>query len=288
MPYVPKEITEEVNVTPVHPLVNVAYLLATVACVGALIYGGLGLVASQMALRMSRQTEEKIGATLVASLPFEADQRDRRVTYLNQLLEKLQAGAAQTVGPAQYPPPKVSILDMPVENAMVTAGSYLFVTDGLLAAVESENELAFVLAHELGHLHHRDPLQALGRSLVFITLNSLLGLGLGPRSLAGAVNLAELSYSRQQEIAADDYAIALMMAHYHHGGHSLGFFERARARDFDWGALKKVAQWQQTHPLTDDRIRRIENTFEQNNWPLTGELTPLPQLIGCPDFEPCQ
>ncbi len=63
---------------------------------------------------------------------------------------------------------------------MVTAGSYLFVTNGLLAAVESENELAFVLAHELGHFHHRDPLQALGRSLVLITLSSLLGLGQEP------------------------------------------------------------------------------------------------------------
>ncbi len=34
MSYIPKEITEEVNVTPVHPLVNAAYLLVTVACVG--------------------------------------------------------------------------------------------------------------------------------------------------------------------------------------------------------------------------------------------------------------
>ncbi len=290
MQYTPKEITEEVNVTPVHPLVNAAYLLATVACVGALIYGALGLVASELAVRIGPKTEEKIGSALVASATFDVDQSDRRIAYLNDLLADLQADAAQTnLGNAEYPPLKVSILDTPVENAMVTAGSYLFVTDGLLAEVKSENELAFVLAHELGHLHYRDPLKAMGRSLVFITLNSLLGLGQGSPSgaIPGAVNLAELSYSRQQETAADDYAIALIMAHYHHGGHSLGFFERAQAREFDWGALRSVAQWQQTHPLTSDRLRRIEGTFEKNGWPLTGEATPLPTQIGCKDFQLC-
>ncbi|MGC1305643.1 MAG: M48 family metallopeptidase [Phormidesmis sp.] len=289
--FVPKEITEEVNVTPVHPLVNLGYLMATVAVVGLAIYSGLGLVASHLATRIRPETEEQIGATMTSTLRLISDDSDSRINYLNELLAALQADVASTpLGNSQYPPLKVSILETEVENAMVSAGSYLFVTDGLLAAVDSENELAFVLAHELGHLHHRDPLKALGRSLVWVTMSSLIGLGEGPTSAAlpSFLNLSELGHSRAQETAADDYAVALIMAHYQHGAHSLGFFERNQDLDPDWGALNSVAQWQQTHPLSRDRIQRIEATFVQKGWPLLGEATPLPENIACPNFEPCE
>ena len=288
-PYVPKEITEEVNVTPVNPLVNLAYLMATVTFVGALIYGSLGLVASRLAVRIDPKTEENIGAAVTAAIPFKAAADDSRVAYLEDLLAELEADVPKTtLGEATYPPLKVSILDTEVENAMVTAGSYLFVTDGLLQNVESENELAFVLAHELGHLQHRDPLRAMGRSLVWVTLSSLLGLGQGGDTVAGMVNLADLSYSRGQETAADDYALELIVTRYQHAGHSFGFFQRAQAEEHDWGALSKVAEWQQTHPLTSDRIRRLERTLDQKGWATTGTATPLPEQIGCKNFEPCQ
>lgn len=281
--YVPKEITEEVNTTPVHPLVNLAHLFATVAVVSGLMYGGLGIAASQLATHIGPKTEEQIGAALTSALPAKTAEEDSRVSYLEELLAELEADVDKTdLGKAQYPPLKVRILNVDEENAMVAAGSYLFVTDGLLAEVTSENELAFVLAHELGHLQHRDPLRALGRSLVFITLSSLLGMGQSTSALPSMVNLAELSYSRQQETAADEYAQALIVAHYGHGGYSLGFFKRHLEPDL--GALSAVAEWQQTHPMSGDRIRRLESKFQQKEWPATGEATPLPEAISCENF----
>lgn len=288
-PYIPKEITEEVNVTPASPLVNLAYLAATVAFVGALVYGGLGLIATRLAVRIDPKTEESIGAAMTATIPFQTAADDSRVAYLADLLAELEADVPQTtLGEAAYPPLKVSILSTEAENAMVTAGSYMFVTDGLLENVESENELAFVLAHELGHLQHRDPLKALGRSLAWVTLSSVLGLGQGGDAIVGAANLANLSYSRSQETAADDFALELIMTHYQHADHSLGFFQRAQAEEPNWGALGKVAEWQQTHPLTGDRIRRLERTAGKKGWATTGEATPLPEFIGCQNFKPCQ
>ncbi|MEO1621500.1 MAG: M48 family metallopeptidase [Cyanobacteria bacterium J06632_3] len=289
MKYVPKEITQEVNTTPVHPLVNLGYLLGTVALAGAVIYAGLGLVADQIVRRVGPTTEEKIGAVLVHALPFETVDSDSRVEYLTELALSLQADSAQTAaGAAQYPPVKVQILDTPLENAMVTAGSYLYVTEGLLAAVESENELAFVMSHELGHLHHRDPLTALGRSVVWITISGLLGIGQQMPSIAPNMwNLAELGHSREQERAADDYAIALIHTRYGHGAHSLSFFQRVQADEVDLGALNRVAEWQHTHPLTRDRIENIEDTFKANGWELSGDITPLPKNFGCRNFEPC-
>ncbi len=280
--YVPKEILEEVNVTPVHPLVNLAYLFGTVAVVGSIIYGILGITASQLATQLGPETEEKIGASITAAFPARTAEEDSRIQYLERLLASLEADVRKTgLDNGQYPPLKVRTLDADEENAMVTAGSYLFVTDGLLAAVNSENELAFVLAHELGHLHNRDPLKALGRSLVLFTLSSLVGNS----TLINIVNVSNLSYSRSQETAADDYASELIQAHYRHVGSSLGFFERNQEPEL--GALGTIAEWQQTHPLSSNRIQRLENKFEQRGWPEAGKITPLPDNIECVNFQSC-
>lgn len=291
-PYVPKEITEEVNLTPVHPLRNVANLFATVAVVGLLVYGSLGFIASQLAVRIGPDTEEKIGQALTASFPAQTAAEDTRVDYLSELLAELEseASSSQAVSTRTYPPLKVRILPVAEENAMVTAGSYLLVTDGLLAAVESENELAFVLAHELGHLYNRDPLKALGRSLVLVTLQTVLGIGQSNSALPSIINFAELRYGRSQETAADDYAMQQIIRRYNHGGESLGFFERNSELEpggFIGDAFSTVAEWDQTHPLSSGRIARLENQFEANGWARTGEITPLPEFIGCPNFEPC-
>ncbi len=288
MKFVPKEITEEVNVTPVHPLVNLGYLLGTVILAGIVIYAALGIIAGQLVKRIGPETEEKIGASLVGSLGNQTDASDSRLDYLQDLTASLQENVLQTdIDVVDYPPVKISILETLEENAMVTAGSYLIVTEGLLSNVESENELAFVLAHELGHLHSRDPLNALGRSLVLATVSGLLGLGQGATSavVPNVLNLAERGHSRTQESAADDYAIALTMARYPHAGHSLDFFKRVQSEELDLGIFGPVAEWQQTHPLTDSRIQKIEATFKANGWPLTGTSTPLPQDLECPSFD---
>ena len=81
-------------------------------------------------------------------------------------------------------------------------------TTALLEEAESENELAFVLAHELGDHVAKDPLKGLERSLVFLTVASALGMGTGNADVVTLTgSLTNLHYSRQQETAADLYAL---------------------------------------------------------------------------------
>ena len=291
MTYVPKEITEEVNVTPTNPLVNLAYLLGTVSLFAAVAFVVSGIVADAIATRIKPETEVKIGSAISSSMIANTRENDSRVAYLDQLVSDLQADLASTeLGSGEYPPVTIRIIDTPVENAMVTAGSYLFVTDGLLASVESENELAFVLGHELGHLHHRDPVKALGRSLVWMSLSTLLGVGGNqvPGVVGGTVNFQEMSYGRSQEMAADRYGLEAVVARYGHGGSSLGFFERMQEQESDWGALNTVAEWQQTHPFSKNRIQHLQSEFDQRGWPQMGKIEPLPEGIECPSFEECE
>lgn len=107
---------------------------------------------------------------------------------------------------------QIYILDTEEINAYATIGNFLYVTKGLLRFVESEDELAGVMAHEVTHLvkkHARKQMYAIG-------LSSLLsGIKMGDREKKAfmvALLLANLSYSREQEEEADKGAVELTFA----------------------------------------------------------------------------
>lgn len=277
MKYTPREIVHEVNVTPVHPLVNFGYLIGTVVAAGVALYASLGVIGAQIAARIGPETEAKIGDVLFERLFVGASviEEGAQYDYTRSLAESLLSDDLK-----QRPQLQVHILDEPIPNAMVIPGGHVFVTTGLLADIETENELAFVLAHELGHYDNRDTLQGLGRSLVFLSLNSLLGLsGVQlPPMLTGSVNLADLHYSRDQEQQADVYALEIMHERYGHVDHALNFFERLNEQELDLGAAGRLLEWQSTHPLTESRIDYLESLAIQRGWELEGEATALPNL----------
>lgn len=80
---------------------------------------------------------------------------DDRSTTVNNLVAKLLAAMGQDT--QQW---VVRVLDTnpPVANAFVTGGKYIYVFTGLIQQATSEDELAFVLSHELGHslLKHKE------------------------------------------------------------------------------------------------------------------------------------
>ena len=275
MKYVPREIVDEVNVTPVHPLVNFGYLIGTVVAAAVTVYVGLGVAGAQIAARLGPEAEERIGEMIFenvfSSMPLIDEGAE--FEYVQDLAESLRSEALK-----QRPELKLYILDEPLPNAMVSAGGHVFVTQGLLNEVESENELAFVLAHELGHYENRDNLRSLGRSLVFLSLNSTLaasGVQLPPL-LTGSMSLADLHYSRDQEQKADVYALEMMHERYGHVDHALEFFRRLNEQELDLGAANRFLEWQSTHPLTESRIEYLEALASKRGWALEGEATALP------------
>jgi hypothetical protein len=106
----------------------------------------------------------------------------------------------------------LDVLSSRTPNAFALPGGKIFLLDGLIQKADSPDEIAGVLAHELGHVKHRDHLRQLiqtgGTSFLF-------GLLFGDVSGAGAVifasrTLLNASYSREAEQNADDFAIDVM------------------------------------------------------------------------------
>jgi predicted Zn-dependent protease len=168
---------------------------------------------------------------------------------------------------------RVEVSDSEELNAMALPGGLIVVTSGLLDSVESENELAFVLAHELGHFQQRDHLRILGRSAVLGILFGVLSSNSSAAGLGLSVaDVTALGFSRTQETRADEFGLELVYGVYGHVGESTRFFERMT--DADDGSPFLIG-YLSTHPATIERIESLREAAEDQGWPLTGELAQL-------------
>jgi predicted Zn-dependent protease len=97
-------------------------------------------------------------------------------------------------------------------NAIALPGGHIYVFEAIIAKAESPDELAGVIAHEIGHVARRDGVKSI---LETAGLSFLFGMVLGDFVGGGAVIIAgktllQSSYSRDTEAAADAYGVALM------------------------------------------------------------------------------
>jgi predicted Zn-dependent protease len=128
---------------------------------------------------------------------------------LNRLVERVGKQLAATSERPQLPW-TFTILDTPMVNAMALPGGYIYITRGMLERINSEDELAGVLGHEIAHVTARHSAQQISRSQL-AQFGMVLGAVIaGPEVLQQYGQLAELGigllfqrYSRQHETQAD-------------------------------------------------------------------------------------
>lgn len=147
---------------------------------------------------------------------------------------------------------RVSVVNLPIVNAVTLPGGRIVLFDGLVKAAASPDEIAGVIAHELGHVRHRDVLESLLRQL---GLSVLLG-GLDGH-VGGYTNaLLASAYSRDAEARADGFAIdALAQAHISPLP-TARFFKRLSAGE-DAQRIGRLTAYLATHPMSQDRATRF-------------------------------
>ena len=120
------------------------------------------------------------------------------------MVEKLKAAGGISM------PLEAHVLSSTVPNAFALPGGKVYLLDGLLQKAESPDEIAGVLAHELGHVHHRDGLRRLiqtGGTSFLIGL--LFGDVTGGSAVvfAGTLAVRRVLFARRRSAAADAFAI---------------------------------------------------------------------------------
>ena len=156
------------------------------------------------------------------------------------------------------------VVQSPVINAFAVPGGYIFVFSGLLAHLGNDDELAGVLAHEIGHVaaHHIVRQQQQGQvwtaAALLGVLLSAVNPVLGAAGIAAA-QTAQLKYSREFEQEAD----FLGLRYADEAGydpHSLGTFFKTLLAEQRLNPAG-VPAYMLSHPITEDRISHVETTI---------------------------
>lgn len=158
-------------------------------------------------------------------------------------------------------------------NAFAVPGDKIIVTSGLYEKIDSENELAMVLAHELGHFKMRHHMKAYGRFGILIFLSApFLGVDMASGLVQEILEGVTLSYSRKHEKEVDEFGMNLMIKEY--GEQSSGlitFFEKLQKNQKFGGIFLKMNS---THPAPEKRIQLLKKKIKDLGL-RTGELKSL-------------
>jgi predicted Zn-dependent protease len=142
--------------------------------------------------------------------------------------------------------------DDEVQNAFATPGGHIYVFSGLIKFLETEDQLAGVLGHEIAHADRRHTSRALQQEFGVSFLLSLL-LGENPNQLAQiATSLGQLRFSREFEVEADDYSVRYLNATTYACDGAAGFFDKAAKQN-----ATSTPEFLSTHPNPDNRVEAI-------------------------------
>lgn len=173
-------------------------------------------------------------------------------------------------------PIKIHLVDSDIENAFATLGGHIIVFTGLVNNLNDENSLAMVIAHEIGHIKHRDPIVSLGRGALiqiiygFITGNT--SAGNADLIFNSGTEVGMLFFSREQESRADLAAIEGLVNNYGHAAGATTFFKHILSES---ESTDDLPAWLSSHPKMKERIDVMNKYIEQHNLEV-GSVTEFP------------
>lgn len=237
-------------------MARVAAIVAlAIAGLAALGYGMLSIAPQTLAAVMPDSWRQRLGEQTEASFVRGSKQctSEKGVAALNRLASRTTARLAD---PPDF---SVRVFDMPMVNAFALPGGRIVITGKLIRDAASPDEVAGVLAHELGHVALRHPEAQLVRVLGLQVLLSIASGG-GADTLGNLAGLlAILRYTRSAEREADEYAQATLETAKIDPLALRRFLESVRKSEpeTDAGVLSTIGDILATHPGIEERIERM-------------------------------
>lgn len=229
--------------------------LGAVLSVALILFGLVPLMATQLARALPAGGEIALGARTFEQIRtmmshetavLECDGAPGRAA-----LDAMTVTLSQSLD-LPYPL-TVRVLDHELENAFALPGGQVVLFSGLIKSASGPNEIAAILAHEIGHVVHRDPTTGALRSAGSVGVLGLMfgDFAGGTVSLLIANQLINATYSRRAEARADEFAHDVLTRNAISPANLGKFFERLIAEgNDDGGALRHF----NSHPQMQARI----------------------------------
>ena len=170
---------------------------------------------------------------------------------------------------------RFTVLDSPEINAFALPGGYIYINRGLMAYMSSEEELAAVLGHEIGHVTARHSVRQYSQAQLMGVLSAAIEINSG-RTAGDLANLASgallSGYGREMELEADDLGAQYI---YQDGYSPQGMYDVLAVLKDQEIYSKKVAKQRgieprnyhgvfASHPSNDKRLQEILDNVSQN------------------------
>ncbi|MFH1950039.1 MAG: M48 family metalloprotease [Pseudomonadota bacterium] len=175
------------------------------------------------------------------------------------------------------------VIESPLQNAFSCPGGIIFVSSGLLRTIQSEGQLAGILAHEVAHVGHKHALQSIQRARFFQGVGKITSANMkGEKGkefedmIGGLQNtLFDKGLDQNMEFEAD---VSAMETAYRTGYDPEGLMEVLKALvKIEAGSTKK-GSWFSTHPPLKERIQKCRTQLSR--YPDAKKLARLPERYG--------
>ena len=183
---------------------------------------------------------------------------EKQLKYLNDIGQRL----ASLMGRDEFEY-EFNIIEDPTPNAFALPGGKIFFHTGMLELMDSEAELAGVLAHEIAHSVLSHSYKQIGESALTGTasnlISSMLGRGAGTASNVGGLLLNQ-KFSRDKEKQSDVLGLRVLDA----AGYSAdGLYNvMAKLKQVSGGGSSLLS----SHPASEERMRYLEELIQTNGY----------------------
>lgn len=211
-------------------------------------------------LDQTKARQRKLGDAAAAhTLKNHLRTEDRALeAHLNKITVKLAAAA----GSADYAY-RLYLLDDPEVNAFTPGGGHIFVTTGLMRALETEGQMAAVIAHEIGHVTESHVVRGI-RDKMGLKLAAKMGasaIGVDPGMVRHIYDYSVLAaangHGKRFEMQADFLGLDTLVAAGYHPDEALGVFESLGRI---YGERYKLATFfHGDHPTNLERIKALRD-----------------------------
>ncbi len=228
---------------------------------------------------MTEQEEYYLGRAVAATIlgKYVVFRNEPLTRYINEVGQAISLASDR---PFTYGGYHFVILDTDEVNALSCPGGIIFITRGMLKKAQNEEELSAILAHEVGHVNHKDGAAAIQKARwveVVTLIGSEAAKKMSGADLAKLLSLFEGSvndvvktllvsgYSREQEVAADLSALTFM--------NRLGYDPRGLTDYMETLAKEQTGGAGQglfaTHPGMTERLAKAQSVIAGKKWPRT-------------------
>jgi len=227
--------------------------------------------------RVSNQEEVRLGKEIASQVRIRWRENEEWESYVSSVGQTLLPHIQRKGIHYEF-----HVVESSRVNAFAMPGGQIFVTVGMLEFLQSEAELAGVLAHEIAHVDLRHCIEG----YQYVLATKRVGAGEVGHLAESFRRLLAIGYKKYQELDADAYGVRLMI--------EAGYDPQAMAvalhrlrQQFDKGgrpqaktpvgeftqALEQaIVSYPRSHPTSEERIQRVERIVSRNRHHLSGRV----------------